>query len=64
VKKLYLIGIMLLMAIAPAHAADWIIDDSFIGGGYYTDQYPQNEVDKYYQKKRRCHFVSAQHRPV
>ncbi len=50
VKRLYLIGIMLLVVIAPAHAADWIIDDSFIGGGYYTDNYPQSKVNKYYQK--------------
>ncbi|MCG8635211.1 MAG: PEP-CTERM sorting domain-containing protein [Desulfobacterales bacterium] len=49
-KRLFLIGILLLVIIPPVHAADWIIDDSFIGGGYYTNQYPQNKVKKYYQK--------------
>ncbi len=41
---------MLLVAIAPVYAADWVIDDTFIGGGYYTDQYPNDKVNKYYQK--------------
>lgn len=47
---IYTLAICLLLAVVPAHAADWVIDDTFIGGGYYVDQYPTSKVKKYYQK--------------